>query len=389
MSDLFMYAVSISNANVNMQPPVALSVMGDEEMLSDAELTLSAIIENIGEDKAENVRLWIVRPNELDFAESSDERILTWDILDVEKSKQVDWVLKLKDNITLTEPEIYVDIGIKIEYTIPETGETEQKEIIKQVKIIRNNKAIVVVPGIMGSNLVKTATNEVVWGDWMMSAGDISDIPVLHDAFQSLECDETGRTWYTLKAQNDYGYGDVYKGIITSLENDSTISDEYDIKFFPYDWRKGVNNIAEELNTFIDGYDDVIFVAHSMGGLVTERYLAYYGDDKVSKQITAGTPFWGTPAMLSVLDEGNLGYIMDLDWTAQVFTSLELPSILKNLGSCYDLLPSEEYIFSCVSCGKRLSLDSVASFLKSEQCISLRLVSTTFFIQKGEYKNNF
>lgn len=88
----------------------------------------------------------------------------------------------------------------------------------------------------MGSNLVKTATNEVVWGDWMMSAGDIFDIPVLHDAFQSLECDEMGRTWYTLEVQNNYGYGDVYKG--------------------------------------------------------------------------------------------NLGYIMDLDWTAQVFTSLELPSIL-------------------------------------------------------------
>ena len=219
MADMFMYAISISNANVNMRPPVALSVMGDEDMLSDAKLNVSAIIENIGEDKAENVRLWLVRPNELNFAESSDERILTWDILDVDESEQVDWVLKLKDNVTLTEPETYVDIGIRLEYTIPETGETEQKEIIKQVKIIRNNKVIVVVPGIMGSNLVKTATNEVVWGDWMMSAGDISDIPVLHDAFQSLECDETGRTWYTLEAQNDYGYGDVYKGIISVSSN--------------------------------------------------------------------------------------------------------------------------------------------------------------------------
>lgn len=342
MADLFMYAISICNANVNMQPPVALSVVGDEEMLSDAELNVSAIIENIGEDKAENVRLWIVRPNELDFAESSDERVLALDILDVDESKQVDWVLKLKDNITLTDPETYVDIGIKLEYTIPETGETEQKEIIKKVKIIRNNKAIVVVPGIMGSNLVKTATNEVVWGDWM---GNSMDIIKLHDAFQSLECDDRGRTLYTLEAQKDYGYGDVYKDIITTLENDSVIRDEYDIIFFPYDWRKGINKIAEELNKFIDGYDDVIFVAHSMGGLVTERYLAYYGDDKVSKQITAGTPFWGTPVMLSVLDQGNLGYIItDLDWTAQVFTSLELPSILKNLGSCYDLLPNKEYV---------------------------------------------
>lgn len=343
MSDLFMYAISISNADVNMRPPVALSVVGNDEMLSDEELDITATIKNIGESEAENIRLWIVRPNELDLTETSGERTLEWDTLDVGNSKQAYWTLKLKDNIEVTEYETYVDIGIKLEYTIPETGEKETKEIIKTIRIVRNNKAIVVVPGIMGTNLLKTSTNEVVWGDWMMSANSISDIPVLHNAFQSLECDETGKTWYTLEAQNDYGYDDTYKGIITSLENDTTISDKYDIKFFPYDWRKGVNKIAEELNTFIDDYDNVIFVAHSMGGLVTERYLAHYGDDKVSKQITAGTPFWGTPAMMSVLDEGNLGYIMDLDWTAQVFTSLELPAILKNLGSCYDLLPNQEY----------------------------------------------
>lgn len=231
MSDLFMYAISISNADVNMRPPVALSVVGNDEMLSDEELDITATIKNIGESEAENIRLWIVRPNELDLTETSGERTLEWDTLDVGNSKQAYWTLKLKDNIEVTEYETYVDIGIKLEYTIPETGEKETKEIIKTIRIVRNNKAIVVVPGIMGTNLLKTSTNEVVWGDWMMSANSISDIPVLHNAFQSLECDETGKTWYTLEAQNDYGYDDTYKGIITSLENDTTISDKYDIKF--------------------------------------------------------------------------------------------------------------------------------------------------------------
>lgn len=340
MADLFMYAVSISNADINMRPPVALSVVGNDAMLSDEELDITATIKNIGESEAENIRLWIVRPNELDLTETSDERTLEWDTLDVGSSNQAYWALKLKDNVELTDSDTYVDIVIKLEYTIPVTGEKETKEIIKTVRIVRNNKAIVVVPGIMGTNLVKTETNEVVWGAWM---GNSMDVIKLHDAFQSLECDETGKTWYELKPQNDYGYDDAYKGIITSLENDTVISNEYDIMFFPYDWREGVSKVAEELNGFIENYDDVVFVAHSMGGLVTERYIACYGEDKVSKQITAGTPLWGTPAMMSVLDEGNLGYIMDLPLEAQLFTSLELTSILKNLGSCYDLLPNEEY----------------------------------------------
>lgn len=130
MSDLFMYAISISNADVNMRPPVALSVVGNDEMLSDEELDITATIKNIGESEAENIRLWIVRPNELDLTETSGERTLEWDTLDVGNSKQAYWTLKLKDNIEVTEYETYVDIGIKLEYTIPETGEKETKEII-------------------------------------------------------------------------------------------------------------------------------------------------------------------------------------------------------------------------------------------------------------------
>ncbi len=340
LADLFMYAVSISNSDVSTELAVDLSVNGSDEMLSDEVLDISATVKSASEMQVEDVCLSIVLPDELELTEASAESVLTWEILDVEESKDANWILKLKDDIELTEAEMNVNVEIKLSYTIPETGEVETKDIVQQIKVIRNNKAVVVVPGIMGTNLVKTETNEPVWGAWM---GNSMDVLKLHDAFQSLKCDDMGKTWYSIEPQNDYGYDNTYEKIITELEDDEVINEEYDIMFFSYDWRKGVNKVAEELSVFIENYDEVVFVAHSMGGLVTERYIAYYGDDKVSMQITAGTPFWGTPAMMAVLDTGNLGYIIGLPLMAELFTSFELPSILINLGSCYDLLPNEEY----------------------------------------------
>ena len=81
-----------------------------------------------------------------------------------------------------------------------------------------------------------------------------------------------------------------------------------------------------------------------MGGIVTEKYISEYGADNISKQITAGTPFWGAPTMLCVLSTGDLSYIIGgLGVAESLFTSFELPSVLVNLGSCYDLLPNKDY----------------------------------------------
>lgn len=77
--------------------------------------------------------------------------------------------------------------------------------------------------------------------------------------------------------------------------------------------------------------------------LIPPLALSVYADN-ISKQITAGTPFWGAPTMLCVLSTGDLSYIIGgLGVAESLFTSFELPSVLVNLGSCYDLLPNKDY----------------------------------------------
>ena len=57
-----------------------------------------------------------------------------------------------------------------------------------------------------------------------------------------------------------------------------------------------INNYAIRLNDIIEevrlktNREKVIVVAHSMGGLVTRRYMQIFGDNKIDKIIMIGTP---------------------------------------------------------------------------------------------------
>ena len=61
----------------------------------------------------------------------------------------------------------------------------------------------------------------------------------------------------------------------------------------------GIAEYAKELNHAIEliractGSEQVILVAHSMGGLVSRKYMADYGDLHVKKLITLATPHYG------------------------------------------------------------------------------------------------
>lgn len=55
----------------------------------------------------------------------------------------------------------------------------------------------------------------------------------------------------------------------------------------------GAQITANNLHNLISDYNEIVFVAHSMGGIVTEKYISEYSSENISKQITTGTPFWG------------------------------------------------------------------------------------------------
>jgi pimeloyl-ACP methyl ester carboxylesterase len=62
---------------------------------------------------------------------------------------------------------------------------------------------------------------------------------------------------------------------------------------------QGIAAYAKELNHVVElvrnctGQDQVILLAHSMGGLVSRKYMADFGNEHVTKLITLGTPHYG------------------------------------------------------------------------------------------------
>lgn len=114
---------------------------------------------------------------------------------------------------------------------------------------------------------------------------------------------------------------------------------------FPYDWRRDNRVAARRLKQLIDrslpqwrqhsGVNDakVIFLAHSMGGLVARYYLeALEGWRNCRALITFGTPYRGS---LQAVDFLANGY-------KQLF--LDLTEVVRSFTSAYQLLPIYEAV---------------------------------------------
>ena len=93
----------------------------------------------------------------------------------------------------------------------------------------------------------------------------------------------------------------LYKNLIDSLKNVGYVEGE-NLFVFGYDWRKGLNNLADDLSGYINGLiaageigadDKIDFIGHSYGGLVARTYGQRTGTGKIDKIVTAGSPHQG------------------------------------------------------------------------------------------------
>jgi pimeloyl-ACP methyl ester carboxylesterase len=96
------------------------------------------------------------------------------------------------------------------------------------------------------------------------------------------------------------------KGLIDRYGNESicpekwpvgvSVSAEY---YYTDNFNRRIEEYASELNHSIElviectGSEKVILVAHSMGGLVSRKYMVDYGDAHIEKLITLATPHYG------------------------------------------------------------------------------------------------
>jgi len=184
-----------------------------------------------------------------------------------------------------------------------------------------------------------------------------------------------------------------YQGLISELESTKNNyklddfdynHDEYEnLYIFTYDWRKSNTLSADNLSAFIENVrvwnstDKVNILVHSMGGLVTKKYLEKYGPSKIKKLIFIGTPHLGAPKDLYAIATGKLTGKLGL-----VTNDEEMKKISRNMPSVYELMPSELYTNTSYYNGSTTSgLDIY------EYCFSVSGSRTTYDEMIDFYKN--
>ncbi|WP_263169365.1 esterase/lipase family protein [Streptomyces sp. SCSIO ZS0520] len=131
------------------------------------------------------------------------------------------------------------------------------------------------------------------------------------------------------------------------------------VAVFPYDWRLSNRNSARRLQVFVErelgrwreqcaaagdpAEPKVVFVCHSMGGLVTRYYLEVLGGREIARSVvTLGTPYSGAvkavQALTGTFPRGKLLRVPERLRTRLITAARSMPSV-------HQLLPT----YQCVS----------------------------------------
>lgn len=124
---------------------------------------------------------------------------------------------------------------------------------------------------------------------------------VAKEIFDPISCDAEGNSKYADVSMKQYPLSmDNYPELVASLPDGAeegivkTAIEKYGAEntyFFTYDWRKTPEQIADELNGYVEtakrssGKDKVNIICASMGGMVTTAYFYYYGADNVESAV--------------------------------------------------------------------------------------------------------
>lgn len=184
------------------------------------------------------------------------------------------------------------------------------ERIFAEARTRTGKRPIIVIPGILGSQLVDQETKVVAWPSaFRISESDLS-LPISPDLSANRDKLVASKILDTIKLARLVPEVYIYHNLLVALkkyggyaegdwENPGADGDRDTFYVFPYDWRRDnvetarefvrrVENLKSKLNR-----PDLKFniVAHSMGGLVA-RYAAMYGDADLPADEIKIMPTW-------------------------------------------------------------------------------------------------
>lgn len=221
---------------------------------------------------------------------------------------------------------------------------------------------MVIIPGIMGSELVEADTGRVLWGmrqaleyaaRWHHKSG-MAALAVTEDERAGKVGRVTARrllkfaSWCPLLGGVE-PYTNLVRGLTPAVADPAAICE------FPYDWRLPVAYNARRLAEAVDrhltawtahpAYElarrhdpdgrpaEVVLIAHSMGGLLVRELTRIPGAvERVRATLTLGTPFHGAVKAAAILNSGR-GAPVPLPHR-------QLRDLARTLPGLHDLLPA-------------------------------------------------
>jgi pimeloyl-ACP methyl ester carboxylesterase len=216
---------------------------------------------------------------------------------------------------------------------------------------------VVLLPGLIGSALAKDG--KPIWGTspgalWSVLAGDALKQLTLTGPDNGDDDIGDGIVATGLIANpelipglwKEAGYSRLSQSIAATLH--LTLNENF--FEFPYDWRRDNRVSARKLARLAEnwlarwrkssgnGDAKLIFVAHSMGGLVARYYIECMDGWKLTRSlVTFGTPFRGSGNALDFLANG-------FKWKKGPFSLFDGSEALRSFESVYQLLPIYPFV---------------------------------------------
>jgi pimeloyl-ACP methyl ester carboxylesterase len=184
------------------------------------------------------------------------------------------------------------------------------ERIFAAAKSQTGKRPVIVIPGILGTELVNSETGETVWPSIFRSSNDGLELPMVADLAASRDKLVPKKIVTTLRLSRLVPEVYIYHNLLAALknyggykegdwDNPQPDGDRDTFYVFAYDWRRDNVETARLLIRRIEelkqrlGRSDLRFnvIAHSMGGLIA-RYAARYGDADLPADGLPPKPTW-------------------------------------------------------------------------------------------------